>query len=76
MDDGVLHGLLAYISSEFPHFRDIPQRQVQRLDDVQYVQLDQLQPNILVHSILKIINISVLTGKFLPWTSTSAVGGT
>ncbi|XP_030806972.1 shieldin complex subunit 2 isoform X2 [Camarhynchus parvulus] len=61
LDDGVLHGLLAYISSEFPHFRDIPQRQVQRLDDVRYVQLDQLQPNTLVHSILKIINISVLT---------------
>ncbi|XP_032604977.3 shieldin complex subunit 2 isoform X1 [Taeniopygia guttata] len=61
VDAGVLHGLLAYISSELPHFRDIPQRQVQRLDDVQYVQLDQLQPNTLVHSILKIINISVLT---------------
>ncbi|XP_041261091.1 shieldin complex subunit 2 isoform X2 [Onychostruthus taczanowskii] len=61
VDDGVLHGLLAYISSEFPHFRDIPQRQVQRLDDVQYVQLDQLQPSTLVHSVLKIINISVLT---------------
>ncbi|XP_014733474.1 PREDICTED: protein FAM35A isoform X2 [Sturnus vulgaris] len=61
VDGDVLHGLLAYISSEFPHFRDIPQRQVQRLDDVQYVQLDQLQPNTLVHSILKIVNISVLT---------------
>ncbi|XP_037996515.1 shieldin complex subunit 2 isoform X2 [Motacilla alba alba] len=61
VDDGVLRGLLAYISSEFPHFRDIPQRQVQRLDDVRYVQLHQLQPNTLVHSILKIINISVLT---------------
>ncbi|KAM4896456.1 shieldin complex subunit 2 isoform 2-T2 [Sylvia borin] len=61
VDGGILCGLLAYISSEFPHFRDIPQRQVQRLDDVQYVQLDQLQPNTLVHSILKIINISVLT---------------
>ncbi|XP_068053343.1 shieldin complex subunit 2 [Anomalospiza imberbis] len=61
VDAGVLHGLLAYVSSEFPHFRDIPQRQVQRLDDVRYVQLDQLQPNTLVHSILKIINISVLT---------------
>ncbi|XP_023786056.1 protein FAM35A isoform X1 [Cyanistes caeruleus] len=61
VDGGVLLGLLAYISSEFPHFRDIPQRQVQRLDDVRYVQLDQLQPNTLVHSILKITNISVLT---------------
>jgi len=64
VDDGVLHGLLAYISSELPHFGDIPQRQVQRLDSVQYMQLDQLQPNTLVHSILKIINIAVLTGTF------------
>ncbi|XP_054238680.1 shieldin complex subunit 2 [Indicator indicator] len=61
VDGGVLHGLLAYIVSEFPHFGDIPQRQVQRLDSVQYVQLDQLQPNILVHSILKIISITILT---------------
>ncbi|XP_032551437.1 shieldin complex subunit 2 isoform X2 [Chiroxiphia lanceolata] len=60
-DCGVLRGLLAYISSEFPHFRDIPQRQVQRLDSVQYMQLDQLQPNTLVHSILKILDIAVLT---------------
>ncbi|XP_027576440.1 shieldin complex subunit 2 isoform X2 [Pipra filicauda] len=60
-DYGVLRGLLAYISSEFPHFRDIPRRQVQRLDSVQYMQLDQLQPNTLVHSILKIIDIAVLT---------------
>ncbi|XP_074881668.1 shieldin complex subunit 2 isoform X1 [Buteo buteo] len=61
VDGGVLHSLLAYISSEFPHFGDIPQRQVQRLDSVQYMQLDQLQANTLVHSILKIINIVVLT---------------
>ncbi|KAM6067690.1 shieldin complex subunit 2 isoform 2-T3 [Chlamydotis macqueenii] len=61
VDGDVLHGLLAYVSSEFPHFGDIPQRQVQRLDSVQYMQLDQLQPNTLVHSILKIISIAVLT---------------
>ncbi|XP_026707700.1 shieldin complex subunit 2 isoform X2 [Athene cunicularia] len=61
VDGGVLHGLLSYVSSAFPHFEDIPRRQVQRLDSVQYMQLDQLQPNILVHSILKIINIAVLT---------------
>ncbi|KAM6330047.1 shieldin complex subunit 2 [Podargus strigoides] len=61
VDGGVLHGLLAYISSEFPHFGDIPRRQVQRLDSVQYMQLDQLQPNTLVHAILKIISIAVLT---------------
>ncbi|KAM6415589.1 shieldin complex subunit 2 [Rhynochetos jubatus] len=61
VDGDVLHGLLAYISSEFPHFGDIPRRPVQRLDSVQYMQLDQLQPNTLVHSILKIIDIAVLT---------------
>ncbi|KFP90420.1 Protein FAM35A, partial [Apaloderma vittatum] len=61
VDSDVLHGLLAYISSEFPHFGDIPRRQVQRLDSVQYTQLDQLQPNTLVHAILKILSIAVLT---------------
>ncbi|XP_010309691.1 shieldin complex subunit 2 isoform X1 [Balearica regulorum gibbericeps] len=61
VDGGVLHGLLAYISSEFPYFGNIPRRKVQRLDSVQYMQLDQLQPNTLVHAILKIINIVVLT---------------
>ncbi|XP_005153697.2 shieldin complex subunit 2 [Melopsittacus undulatus] len=57
----VLLGLLAYIASEFPHFKDIPRRQVQMLDSIQYMQLDQLQPNTVVHSILRIINIAVLT---------------
>ncbi|XP_061305694.1 shieldin complex subunit 2 isoform X2 [Pezoporus flaviventris] len=57
----VLLGLLAYIASEFPHFKDIPRRPVQRLDSIQYMQLDQLQPNTVVHSILRIINIAVLT---------------
>ncbi|XP_071605371.1 shieldin complex subunit 2 isoform X2 [Heliangelus exortis] len=61
VDGGALHDLLAYVSSEFPHFGDIPPRQVQRLDGVQYMQLDQLQPNILVHSVLKIVDITILT---------------
>nr|XP_009684425.1 PREDICTED: protein FAM35A [Struthio camelus australis] len=61
VDVGVLHGLLAYISSEFPHFGDLPCREVQRLDSVQHVQLDQLQSNTLVHLVLKIISIAILT---------------
>ncbi|KAM8806434.1 shieldin complex subunit 2 [Eudromia elegans] len=60
-DVGVLHALLAYVSSEFSCFGDLPCRQVQRLDSVQHVQLDQLQSNTLVHSVLKIISITVLT---------------
>ncbi|XP_009999428.1 PREDICTED: protein FAM35A [Chaetura pelagica] len=61
VDAGVLQGLLAYVSSAFPHFGDIAQRKVQRLDQVQYMQLDQLQPNTLVHLILKIITITIIT---------------
>ncbi|KAM6265448.1 shieldin complex subunit 2 isoform 2-T2 [Porphyrio hochstetteri] len=61
LDGGVLHGLLAYISSELVHFRDIPQRKVQRLDSIEYTQLDQLQPSTLIHAVLKIVNITVLT---------------
>ncbi|XP_061229730.1 shieldin complex subunit 2 isoform X2 [Neopsephotus bourkii] len=61
VDCDVLLGLLAYIASEFPHFKDIPRRPVQRLDSIQYMQLDQLQPNTVVHSILRIINIAILT---------------
>ncbi|KAM9550859.1 shieldin complex subunit 2 isoform 5-T11 [Guaruba guarouba] len=61
VDCDVLLGLLAYIASEFPHFKDIPRRQVQRLDSIQYMQLDQLQPNTVVHTILRIINIAILT---------------
>ncbi|NWZ31605.1 SHLD2 protein, partial [Asarcornis scutulata] len=61
VDGDVLHGLLAYVASEFPHFGHIPRRQVQRLNSVQYAQLDQLQPNTLVHLILKIVSIAILT---------------
>uniref|UniRef100_A0A8B9FZF5 Shieldin complex subunit 2 n=1 Tax=Amazona collaria TaxID=241587 RepID=A0A8B9FZF5_9PSIT len=61
IDCDVLLGLLTYTASEFPHFKDIPRRQVQRLDSIQYMQLDQLQPNTVVHTILRIINIAVLT---------------
>ncbi|XP_062435869.1 shieldin complex subunit 2 isoform X2 [Rhea pennata] len=60
VDVGVLHGLLAYVSSKFPHFGDLPCRQVQRLDSIQHVQLDQLQSNTLVHLVLKIISITIL----------------
>lgn len=70
VDGDVLRGLLAYVASEFPHFGRIPRRQVQRLNSVQYAQLDQLQPNTLVHLILKIVSIAILTGKFMHWTST------
>ncbi|XP_067408596.1 shieldin complex subunit 2 isoform X2 [Emydura macquarii macquarii] len=61
VDVDVLQGLLAYVSSKFAYFRDLPHRKPQKLDSIQHVQLDQLQPDTLVHSILKLVSITVLT---------------
>uniref|UniRef100_A0A8C3SQW3 Shieldin complex subunit 2 n=2 Tax=Chelydra serpentina TaxID=8475 RepID=A0A8C3SQW3_CHESE len=57
----VLQDLLAYVSSKFAYFRDLPHRQPQKLDSIQHVQLDRLQPDTLVHSVLKLVSITILT---------------
>ncbi|XP_043375652.1 shieldin complex subunit 2 isoform X4 [Dermochelys coriacea] len=56
-----LQDLLAYVSSKFAYFRDLPHRQPQKLDSIQHVQLDQLQPDTLVHLVLKLVSITLLT---------------
>ncbi|XP_074856199.1 shieldin complex subunit 2 [Carettochelys insculpta] len=61
VDVNVLQDLLAYVSSEFACFRDLPHRQPQKLDSIKLVQLDQLQPDTLVHSIVKLVSITILT---------------
>ncbi|XP_030427162.1 shieldin complex subunit 2 [Gopherus evgoodei] len=61
VDVDVLQDLLAYVSSNFAYFRDLPHRQPQKLDRIQHVQLDQLQPDTLVHSVLKLVSITILT---------------
>uniref|UniRef100_A0A8D0GLL6 Shieldin complex subunit 2 C-terminal domain-containing protein n=1 Tax=Sphenodon punctatus TaxID=8508 RepID=A0A8D0GLL6_SPHPU len=61
VDITVLQDLLAYVSSEHGYLRELPRRQPQTLDSIQHVQLDQLQPETLVHSIIKIKNITILT---------------
>ncbi|KAM9133444.1 shieldin complex subunit 2 isoform 1-T3 [Pangshura tecta] len=61
VDVDVLQDLLAYVSSKFAYFRDLPHRQPQKLDRIQHVQLDRLQPDTLVHSVLKLVSITILT---------------
>uniref|UniRef100_F6Z7I4 Shieldin complex subunit 2 n=1 Tax=Monodelphis domestica TaxID=13616 RepID=F6Z7I4_MONDO len=57
----VLEDLLVYISSKHSYIVDLPFRHPQKLERIQYVELDQLQPNTLVHSVLKLVKITVLT---------------
>ncbi|KAM7171564.1 shieldin complex subunit 2 isoform 2-T4 [Macrochelys suwanniensis] len=61
VDVDVLQDLLAYVSSKFAYFRALPHRQPQKLDSIQHVQLDRLQPDTLVHSVLKLVSITILT---------------
>ncbi|XP_053161228.1 shieldin complex subunit 2 [Hemicordylus capensis] len=61
VDVNVLEDLVAYVSSEHAYLQTLPKRQPQTLNNIQHVLLDQLKPNILVHAIVKIVNITVLT---------------
>ncbi|XP_036603540.1 shieldin complex subunit 2-like [Trichosurus vulpecula] len=57
----ILQDLLDYISSKHSYIIDHPFRHPQKLEGVQYVELDQLQPNTLVHLILKVVIVTILT---------------
>ncbi|XP_003803068.1 protein FAM35A isoform X1 [Otolemur garnettii] len=57
----VLQDLLAYVSSKHSYLRDLPRRQPQRMNSIEFVELEQLQPDILVHALLKVVDITVLT---------------
>uniref|UniRef100_A0A4X2LBH6 Shieldin complex subunit 2 n=1 Tax=Vombatus ursinus TaxID=29139 RepID=A0A4X2LBH6_VOMUR len=58
----VLQDLLRYISSKHSYIVDLPFRHPQKLESIQYVELDQLQPNTLIHSILKVVSVTIITG--------------
>ncbi|XP_032125989.1 shieldin complex subunit 2 isoform X5 [Sapajus apella] len=58
---GVLQDLLAYVSSEHSYLRDLPPRQPQRVNSIDFVELEHLQPDILVHAVLRVVNFTVLT---------------
>lgn len=57
----ILQDLLAYVSSKHSYLKDLPQRQPQNMNTVEFVELEQLQPDTLVHAILRIVDVTVLT---------------
>ncbi|XP_070638380.1 shieldin complex subunit 2 isoform X5 [Bos indicus] len=57
----VLQDLLAYVSSKHSYLRDLPQRHPQKMSSIEFIELEQLQPDILVHAILRVVDITVLT---------------
>ncbi|XP_062070901.1 shieldin complex subunit 2 isoform X2 [Lepus europaeus] len=57
----VLRDLLAYVSSKHPYLRDLPRRQPQKGSSVEFVDLEQLQCETLVHAVLRVVDITVLT---------------
>ncbi|XP_054839322.1 shieldin complex subunit 2 [Eublepharis macularius] len=61
VDINILQELLAYVSSRRAWFQALPQREPQTLNSIQNVLLDQLKADMLVHSVVKIVRITVLT---------------
>nr|XP_048277496.1 shieldin complex subunit 2 isoform X3 [Myodes glareolus]XP_048277498.1 shieldin complex subunit 2 isoform X3 [Myodes glareolus] len=59
--DVILQDLLAYVSSKHSYLKDLPQRQRQKMSTVEFVELEQLQPDTLVHALLRIVDVTVLT---------------
>ncbi|XP_075038987.1 shieldin complex subunit 2 [Mixophyes fleayi] len=60
VDYSILKELMDYIHIKHYYLRELPPRQPQKLDSIQYVRIAQLQPELLVHSILKVKSISIL----------------
>ncbi|XP_017535169.1 shieldin complex subunit 2 isoform X2 [Manis javanica] len=59
--NAVLQDLLAYVSSKHSYLRDLPQRQPQEMKSIDFVELEQLQPDMLVHAVLRVVDITILT---------------
>ncbi|KAH0623462.1 hypothetical protein JD844_006223 [Phrynosoma platyrhinos] len=57
----ILQDLLAYVSSRHTYLEALPQRKIQTLNNIQHALLHQLEPDILVHAVMKIVNLTVLT---------------
>ncbi|XP_072276330.1 shieldin complex subunit 2 [Pyxicephalus adspersus] len=56
----VLQELLNYIFAKHCYLKDLPSQPPQKLDSLQHAKLLQLQPEVLVHSVVKVISISIL----------------
>ncbi|KAL6082418.1 hypothetical protein STEG23_019447 [Scotinomys teguina] len=57
----ILQDLLEYVSSKHSYLKDLPQRQHQKKNTVEFVELEQLQPDTLVHAVLRVVDVTVLT---------------
>lgn len=57
----VLQDLLAYVSSKHSYLKGLPQRLPQRVSRIEFVELEQLQPDTLVHAMLRVVDVTVLT---------------
>nr|XP_031538200.1 shieldin complex subunit 2 isoform X2 [Vicugna pacos] len=61
VSDVLLQDLLAYVSSKHSYLRDLPQRKPQKMNKIEFVELEQLQPDTLVHAVLRVVDITILT---------------
>ncbi|XP_006875987.1 PREDICTED: protein FAM35A-like [Chrysochloris asiatica] len=57
----VLKELLAFVSSHHSCFGDLPQRHPRELNIIKFVELEHLQPEMLVHALFKVVDITILT---------------
>ncbi|KAM4652038.1 shieldin complex subunit 2 [Discoglossus pictus] len=60
-DGAALNEFLEYLCTKHGYLRELPSRQPQQLDHIPCVRLNELQPDTLVHSIVKVGAISTLT---------------
>ncbi|XP_027627332.1 shieldin complex subunit 2 isoform X1 [Tupaia chinensis] len=61
VSDAVLQDLLAYVSSKHSYLRDLPPRRPPRAGSVEFAELERLQPDVLVHARLRVVEVTVLT---------------
>ncbi|XP_058398814.1 shieldin complex subunit 2 isoform X2 [Diceros bicornis minor] len=61
VNDVVLQDLLAYVSSKHSYLKDLPRRQPQKVNSIEFVELEELQPDVLVHAVVRIVDITILT---------------
>ncbi|XP_005871199.1 PREDICTED: protein FAM35A isoform X3 [Myotis brandtii] len=61
VSDVVLQDLLAHVSSKHSYLRDLRLRPPQEVSSVEFVALEQLQPGVLVHALLRVVDVTVLT---------------
>ncbi|KAM6156961.1 shieldin complex subunit 2 [Erethizon dorsatum] len=57
----VLQDLLAYVSLKHSYLKGLPQRRPQRVSRIEFVELERLQPDTLVHAVLRVVDVIVLT---------------